>query len=167
MKRCLLVLAGLMLLLAVVCLDTAGATSYWVVTPIGSVLPGTIRVAVDSYAPGHDNPPYCPGITCSTPQRTTILRVTPCPPGLSCTEGGYNAYFDGWAVAHAMLDLTCGVQYTFEGRCDDTYIYPDTFWGCMFQQFCYEHSIFVPVNYYSGATPVRSTTWGRVKVLYR
>jgi hypothetical protein len=137
-------------------------------------LRASVEVFFDSQWPGGGAPPCsmegypCYGHISREFWSWSRVRVTPCPEGVTCVGGAWDHTWD--AVGHDLpltFVLRCGTTYTFEGwygmGSSYTYWLNDPLapcWACSDNG----HGL---QTYASGATPVRKSSWGMLKVQYR
>jgi hypothetical protein len=177
MKKCflfVLVLASLALVPTRAWTDEP--RNQWIVTPGNPGSGGTINVTIGAIPDiGWNN--YCLSNMCGGGSFWFYLTVTPCPLARTCTGGTYNnSYYrypgsspgpcSTWEVCDT-LSLRSDVEYTFNGS-----------WSIQTYQFsymppydcgqpCSDGGPFTQTSFIWGATPAGTSSWGRLKVLYR
>src|SRR5690348_8443578 len=94
------------------CLTGSASAAYYLSLYRHAVGPASeqVYVSVNQVGVGYS----CPKpVACASTMGT--LRVTPCPPGLPCTNGAYESTYDlKWGSVGTTLDLNFETTYTFQ-----------------------------------------------------
>jgi hypothetical protein len=158
------------LVLAILLLAPAlaqGAVNQWTIASVAPGPGGTISVTAE-VTPGDFGP--CMSYACMFIFPLAHLNVTPCPEGVTCDAGNYWGMYAVENAYTATLVLREGVQYTFAGFWDAHVMYPifipePPSMVCDLPRTC--GGPFEPTTFGVPPTPAQSTSWGRLKVMYR
>ncbi len=99
--------------------------------------------------------------------QSALLRVTPCPPGVTCVGGEYQHMLTADILRTSIeLVLLRGTTYTFQGSFAITRLQFDPIYvqTCSLM-LCQQGEVLAPVTF-PDTTPVEPASWGRIKSVY-